>query len=173
MCVTRWQCHTASCICLCVTVDIHRVGQEPCGPSAGLTQPQHLCWAASTNNSSTACGYKQGEAQYRTISISPGGCSPSPTPLLPPHVQVKGYFSLIISWLILNYGANCPPKCRSLCTRYKLFSLQSFGCSGFSYWRDFQNPHIPGLQLVWEFIWGLLMFCLRANLDVFKTIQPN
>lgn len=54
---------THSCIFLCV---IRRVRQEPSGPSAGLTQPQHLCQTASTNNNS-ARGYKQGETHCSTI----------------------------------------------------------------------------------------------------------
>lgn len=74
----HWRRHTSSSICLCVTANIHGVGQEPSGPSAGLTQPQHLCWAASTNNNS-ACGYKQGKAHQSTIQNHfklTGSCGP-------------------------------------------------------------------------------------------------
>lgn len=69
---------TLSCIFLCV---IHRVRQEPSGPSAGLTQPQHLCQTAPTNNNS-ACGYKQGETHCSTIQTISNSKGVTVTPLL-------------------------------------------------------------------------------------------
>lgn len=57
--------HAFSYPCVCHG-EYPRVRQEPSGPSAGLTRPQHLCRAASKNNNS-ACGYKHGKAHQSTI----------------------------------------------------------------------------------------------------------
>lgn len=88
MCKSCIDSATPSCICLCVMVNIHGVRQEPSGPSAGLTQPQHLCQAASTNNN-CACGYKQGKAHQSTIQNHfklTGSCSP-------PQLSQRLFFS--------------------------------------------------------------------------------
>ncbi len=96
------QCHTPSCICLCVTVNIHGVRQKPSGPSAGLTRPQHLCRAASTNNNS-ACGYKRGKAHQSTMQNHfklTRSCSP-------PVVKSKVIFlSLFHGWSLTSADCN-------------------------------------------------------------------
>lgn len=71
----HWQLHALFCLPLCHG-EYAGVRQKPSGPSAGLTQPQHLCQAASTNNYRTlpvaTNKARHIRVQYRTVSDSPG-----------------------------------------------------------------------------------------------------
>lgn len=88
-------------------------------------------------------------AQYRIISNSPGVAVPTP-----PAVRVKGYFSLIIFLVDPHLVPTVTSTVQqSVKTMHTVFFLE--------------------IGLVWEFIWGRLMFCLGANLDIFRTIQPT
>lgn len=103
-------------------------GKNPPDPSAGLTRPQHLCRAASTNNNS-ARGYKQGEAHQSTIQNHfklTRSCSP-------PQVKSKVIFlSLFFGWS--SSIANCNLQSAAV-SQYGAHCFFLFGGFGFSVFR--------------------------------------
>lgn len=128
MCMSCIDSATPPRICLCVVANIHGVRQEPSGPSAGLTQPQHLCRAASTNNNS-ACGYKQGEAHQSTIQNRfklTGSCSP---PQLSQRLFFSHYF-LVDPRLVPTVTSK---------EQQSVNTMHEFWLLWVSYWQDFQK----------------------------------
>lgn len=96
--------------------------QETCGPSEGLSQPQHLCHAASANNNS-ACGYKQGK-----------DTSERNTEPLQTHQEFCSSPSSLSQWLFFSHYFPVYPRLRASCNLQSqlinvLFSVWSFGSS--------------------------------------------
>lgn len=142
-----------------------RVRQEPSGPSAGLTRPQHLCRAASKNNNS-ACGYKHGNAHQSTI-LNHFKLARSCSPLELSQRLFFSHYFLVDPRLVPTVTSKVQQSVDTMqAVFFRVSAALVFLLTGFP--KSSHSQIAAGLR-----VQGLLMFCLRANLDIFKTTHPN
>lgn len=87
-------------------------GEPPPGPSADLTQPPHLCRAAASTNTNSACGYKQGEAHQSTKQNHFKLTRSCSHPHLSQRLFFPPYFFFFVR-LILQWCRPQPLKCNA------------------------------------------------------------